>query len=178
MQPLCHIKLRILPNKCARRGGKKWTLHLGWFQWQSQCGHLNNWTLYTENMIQISHTVSEIQPVKFKSWGRVYSSRCIYSAKYSMRDILCYFHCMHNLYTTTISANSWFWIHSIEPLYKDHFMKDGKSFSRAGTYSVLVVCDTSSTGQSNLCCGLLVLNTFMYPLFGTTSNDWSLDENL
>ncbi len=34
------------------------------------------------NMIQIGLVVSELGPVKVKSWGHVYSSGCVYLAKY------------------------------------------------------------------------------------------------
>ena len=70
-------------NKRAGCGGRKWTLALVWFQWTSQFGLLHTSTLSAENMIRIGWEVSETLPVKVKSWGHVYLSRRINSAKYS-----------------------------------------------------------------------------------------------
>ena len=38
-------------------------------------------------MIKIGSVVSEIWLAKFKSWERVYSGRCVYSAEYGIQDI-------------------------------------------------------------------------------------------
>ncbi len=45
---------------------------------------LDTSTLSGRKIIQIGWVVSEILPVKIKSWGRVYPSRCINSAKYGI----------------------------------------------------------------------------------------------
>ena len=53
---------RISPNKCAGRGGTKWTLTLIWFPWNWPCDLLNTLTLSAENMIKIGSLVPEILP--------------------------------------------------------------------------------------------------------------------
>ena len=42
----------------------------------------NTSTIFAENLIDIRSVASEIWPGKVKSHGDVYSSRCVYSAKY------------------------------------------------------------------------------------------------
>ena len=87
---LCAISLhakdwliyRISPNKRAGRRGRKRTLNLVSFQWNSQGGLLNSLPLSANNLIRIGSVVSEIWPVKVKSRGRVDSSKHVISAKY------------------------------------------------------------------------------------------------
>ena len=62
---------------------------------------MNTFSLGCENMIRIGSVVSEICPVKVKSWGAcVYSSRCIYSVKYGML----HWEILGNLPTMTFSS--------------------------------------------------------------------------
>ncbi len=83
---------RISTNKRARRGGRKRTFILVWYWWKSRYGLLNTLTLSGKNMIQIGLVVPEIWSVKVKSWGHVYSSRRVYSAKYGIDGMRRIFH--------------------------------------------------------------------------------------
>ena len=68
--PACRLlKYRVLPNKRARRAGRKRTPNLAGVQWNWQGGLLSTPTLSAENFLHIGSVVFEIWQVKVKSQG-------------------------------------------------------------------------------------------------------------